>query len=59
MFKGIISTLDTIEVHGKDNLDKLLGCILLLESMQQKFENDLKSNSEKKEEPEGVDVKDG
>ena len=59
MFKGIISTLDTIEVHGKDNLDKLLGCILLLESMQQKLENDLKSSSENKKEPEGVDVKDG
>lgn len=53
MFKGIISTLDTIEVHGKDNLDKLLGCILLLESMQQKLENDLKSNSEQNKEKEG------
>lgn len=53
MFKGIISTLDTIEVHGKDNLDKLLGCILLLESMQQKLENDLKSNSEQSKEKKG------
>lgn len=59
MFKGIISTLDTIEVHGKDNLDKLLGCILLLESIQQKLDNDLKSNSEQNKEKEGVDVKDG
>lgn len=45
MFKGIIHTLDSIEVHGKDNLDKLLGCILLLESFQQRFENDLKAKA--------------
>lgn len=29
----IISTLDSIEVHGKDNLSKLLGCINALESI--------------------------
>lgn len=31
--KMIISTLNKIEVHGKDNLDMLLGCIMLLERM--------------------------
>ena len=29
----IISTLDSIEVHGKDNMSKLLGCINALESI--------------------------
>ena len=31
--KAIISTLNSIEVRGKDNLDKLLGCIMVLENM--------------------------
>ena len=31
--QAIISTLNKIEVHGKDNLDMLLGCIMLLERM--------------------------
>ena len=29
----IITTLNQIEVKGKDNLDKLLGCIMVLERM--------------------------
>lgn len=29
----VINTLNRIEVHGKDNLDMLLGCIMLLERM--------------------------
>ena len=29
----IIHTLNKIEVHGKQNLDMLLGCITVLENM--------------------------
>ena len=29
----VINTLNTIEVRGKDNLNKLLGCILVLEKL--------------------------
>lgn len=29
----IISTLDSVEIHGKDNMSKLLGCINALESI--------------------------
>ncbi len=29
----IIRTLETVEVRGRENLDKLLGCILQLEKM--------------------------
>ena len=29
--KQLITTLDSIEVHGKNNLDKLLACIMFLE----------------------------
>ena len=29
----VINTLNQIEVQGKDNLNKLLGCILVLEDM--------------------------
>lgn len=35
LIKMVISTLDTVEVKGKDNLDKLLGCINALESVAQ------------------------
>lgn len=54
MIQGIINTLNTIEVRGKDNLDKLLGCILLLENIQQKINN----NSEKDSDADRVE-KDG
>lgn len=27
----LIRTLDSIEVHGRDNLDKLLACIMFLD----------------------------
>ena len=29
----VVHTLDQIEVHGKDNLDMLLGCILTLNAL--------------------------
>ena len=29
----ILNTLNNIEVKGKENLDQLLGCILLLETL--------------------------
>ncbi|MBQ8797237.1 MAG: hypothetical protein IJZ56_03465 [Oscillospiraceae bacterium] len=35
LIKMVISTLNGVEVKGKDNLDKLLGCINALESMVQ------------------------
>ena len=31
--KALLFTLESIEVHGKQNLDMLLGCILTLESL--------------------------
>ena len=33
LLKNIINTLDGIEVKGKENMDRLLGCINALESM--------------------------
>lgn len=33
LLQAVINTLNSIEVHGKDNLSKLLGCINLLESV--------------------------
>ena len=35
LLKQIIITLNTIEVKGKDNMSKLLGCIYALEGMIQ------------------------
>ena len=38
LIKMVISTLDTIEVRGRDNLDKMLGCINALETVVQSIE---------------------
>jgi hypothetical protein len=38
LIKQIINTLEQIEVHGKDNMAKLLGCIYALEGMIQQNE---------------------
>ena len=46
LIKMVISTLDTIEVKGRDNLDKLLGCINALESVVQSFEIQKKLDKE-------------
>lgn len=29
--KKVIYTLNTVEIHGKQNMDRMLGCIQLLE----------------------------
>lgn len=29
----VLQTLDLIEIHGKENMDMLLGCILTLEKL--------------------------
>ena len=31
IFNSLLVTLNSIEVKGKDNMDKLMGCILLCE----------------------------
>lgn len=43
--KTLISTLNSVEVKGKDNMDMLLGCILTLEHMVQELS---KTKSEEK-----------
>lgn len=35
LIRMVISTLNDVEVKGKDNLDRLLGCINALESVVQ------------------------
>lgn len=41
----IISTLNNIEVHGRDNLDMLLGCIMALEQIESQMEQDVKEKT--------------
>lgn len=36
----IITTLESIEVHGRTNLDKLLACIMFLDSKLKESEED-------------------
>lgn len=49
MYEKIIATLNSIDVRGQDNMDKLLGCILALERM----ENELKNPVNKEEDSDG------
>lgn len=37
---AVINTLNNVEVHGKNNLDMVLGCILSLEKLCKDGEND-------------------
>ena len=37
MLEKVIATLNAIEVHGKDNIDMLLGCILTLEQLDREL----------------------
>lgn len=46
LIKMVISTLDSIEVRGRDNLDKLLGCINALETIVQSVEAQKKLEKE-------------
>ena len=40
----VIKTLGDIDVKGKDNLSKLLGCIMALEEALQKNECEVENN---------------
>lgn len=42
----VISTLNNIEVHGKNNLDMLLGCIMMLEQIDAQIKREAKSKEE-------------
>lgn len=39
LLKMVISTLNGVEVKGKDNLDRLLGCINALETIVKSAES--------------------
>lgn len=36
---GVLYTLGLVQVAGKDNLDRLLGCMQMLEAMLKEAEN--------------------
>lgn len=38
LLRQAVSTLNSVEVHGKDNMSKLLGCIYALEEIIQNSE---------------------
>lgn len=50
LIKIVISTLDDVEVKGRDNLDKLLGCINALESVAKRLDSENAKPAERTEE---------
>lgn len=57
LLSRIGATMETISVVGIDNQDKFVGCANAIKTVIRKL-GQLPA-AEKKEEPEGVDVKDG
>ena len=57
LLSRIGATMETISVVGIDNQDKFVGCATAIKTAIRKLEQ--LPAAEKKEEPEGVDVKDG
>ena len=56
LLSRIDATMETISVVGIDNQDKFVGCATAIRTVIRKLEQ--LPAAEKKEEPEGVDVKD-
>lgn len=57
LLSRIGATMETISVVGIDNQDKFVGCATAIKTVIRKLEQ--LPTVEKKEEPEGADVKDG
>lgn len=57
LLSRIGATMETISIVGIDNQDKFVGCATAIKTVIRKLEQ--LPATEKKEEPEGVDVKDG
>lgn len=57
LLSRIGATMETISVVGIDNQDKFVGCATAIKTVIRKLEQ--LPATEKKAEPEGVDVKDG
>lgn len=54
LIRCVIATLNDIEVKGKDNMDKLLGSIMALETLAQELEQlPVPADLENKEEANG------
>ena len=57
LLSRVVATMETISIVGIDNQDKFVGCATAIKTVMAKLEQ--LPAAEKKEEPEGVDVKDG
>lgn len=54
LIRVVISTLNDIEVRGRDNLDKLLGCINALDSIAKTMDAETAAaDTEHKEDTDG------
>ena len=47
LLKAVIHTLNTVSVHGKEDLDSMLGCIQALEKLVYEIENPSKAEEVK------------
>lgn len=53
LLRSAVNTLNTIDVHGKENLDKMLGCINVLEHIAKGLESMKNAETESEDECNG------
>lgn len=53
LLRSAVNTLNTIDVRGKENLDKMLGCINVLEHIVRNLENMKNAETESEDECNG------
>jgi hypothetical protein len=59
LIRQVIATLDTVEVKGRDNLDKVLGCMQALEKIADAMRHNRETMNKTTQEGEKQDVSGG
>ena len=59
LIRQVIATLDTVEVKGRDNLDKVLGCMQALEKIADAMRHNRETMNKLTQEGEKQDVSGG
>lgn len=59
LIRQVIATLDTVEVKGRDNLDKVLGCMQALEKIADAMRHNRETMNKITQEGEEQDVSGG
>ena len=59
LIRQVVATLDTVEVKGRDNMDKILGCMQALDKIADAMRHNREQMSKVTQEGENQDVSGG